>query len=230
MHSPKSLKCNGLPVDFKDFGLYSLRARQSEKVGARSATTFQSLSLFSERGLTAVPLFSIDIEKSYVGEFWTNRYIVDTTDLDAAAANAGAFVGYERAIHSDAITFTRARVADRTQGTDIYRIITYNSPGLRVTEGPFIPLWNVALVDFHVDIGRPSRKYLRVGFTEADVVGSAIENSLLVLIGSQYISPLAAGSAFVDVDGQPITSGTARSTVMMRQLRRGSKRRTTPVL
>lgn len=177
-----------------------------------------------------MPLFQIDIEKRLDSEFWTNRYVVDTADLNEAAVVAGRIVDREEAIHNDLITFTQARVRDFDPTTDVFINLPLGTTGERNVLGAPIPLFNVARVDFGVITGRPSRKYLRIGLTEADITGQNIVTDLLNLIDTAYAQPMLSEVAFVDVDGQDIVNAVVFAPISMRQLRRGSRRRTQPVL
>jgi hypothetical protein len=172
----------------------------------------------------------VDIEKLLVAEYWTNRYVVEAPDIQAAGVVAATILEAERKIHSTAITFTRYRVDDGVPNTDASIIVPANVQGLRVTGGGRLPLWNVAVCDFSVALGRPARKYLRVGLEENDVTGEFINDGLVVQFNADYATPLAAHQAYVNVDGQAILSGAFKPRIGMRQLRRGSKRRVTPVL
>lgn len=176
-----------------------------------------------------MPLFQLDIEKSYQGEFWTNRYILEATDVNATLGTANIIVDAEQDVHNNIINFTKYRVSDIVKGTDNYVIVPINSVGGRVSVGSILPLFNVARVDFGVGIGRPSRKYLRIGFTEADIDGSVIVPALVTAL-QNYGALLVSLAQFVDVDAQPITSSAVVGTLQMRQLRRGSRRRTQPVI
>lgn len=181
-------------------------------------------------------LYHVDVEKTLVGEFWTNRYVVSTTTLSNADEAADLIVSAERAFHREDITFTKVRTRTVAPGDDIYSSRPISAPGLLATSGPYLPLFNVARVDFIAEGGgRPSRKYYRMGicagdmvvdFTLPNAILSALEGSLAALIGDLE----ANASPFVDVDGQALSDPTAYAAIAMRQLRKGSRRRTEPIL
>lgn len=178
-----------------------------------------------------MPLWSLDIEKVF-GETWTNRYIVEADDLTSATALASVYLGAEGAVHSAMVTITRARVSSMVEGDDVYQIIQVNQQGLRAQNLEYLPLFNVVRVDFTaVGGGRPSRKYLRLPIYEPDTSGGSFVSTFQTLIETSYVAPLiAAGAMYRDVDGQSFSSGQIYPRVAMRQLRRGSRRKLTPVL
>lgn len=175
-------------------------------------------------------LFNLDIEKELDGEFWTNRYILEAGSLGQASADGQNIVNFERAITSSQVTFTRYRVSDQVPLTDVFQIVALGVLGLRVLTGPLLPLFNVVRVDFTAELGRPSRKYLRGVLGEDDIVFNSIAQPTQVLVFDLYALPLFQSTVFVDVDGQALVGASVIPNVAMRQLRRGSRRRQTPVL
>lgn len=176
-------------------------------------------------------LLSLDIQKEYSGEFWTNRYILDVTSFAAAESPAEQIVAAERAIHLDVVNFVSYRVSDTIPGNDQYFVVPLTGGGARTTATQALPLFDVARVDFFVTLGRPSRKYLRGVLVEGDQenFGQLLASTVL-FINENYTDPVAALVEYVDVDGQSISGGNCYPRVGMRQLRRGSRRRTEPVI
>ncbi len=170
-------------------------------------------------------LWVVDIEKMLQGEYWTNRYIVAAADLAAASVVGGTIMGLERGIHQPAVLFTRYRTSDGQPLTDVYQVSQVNSFGLAgETFTSLLPLFNVLRVDFTTaGGGRPSRKYLRGVLTEGDINFNAIAQNRIDFYAAEYVNPLAALNAFVDVDNQQINAGSVYPFVGMRQLRRASK-------
>jgi len=177
-----------------------------------------------------MPLFSLDIEKSLGNEFWTNRYILQLDDLTQAIFAGNTITGYELAIHTTLVNFTRYRVADLDPTTDLFVIVPIGQAGDRTPPGEYLPLFNVVRVDFPAGNGRPSRKYLRLPITEPEQVGGVLQTSLTSIILTEYAVPLGDFAQYVDVDGQGLGAGVVHPNVAMRQLRRGSKRKLTPPL
>jgi hypothetical protein len=175
-------------------------------------------------------LWSVDIEKFTAGEYWTNRYIVNQPDITLAQASGLGITNFERSVTSDSVTFTKYRVSDLNPETDLYVIVPLGNLGQRSAATPLLPLFNVVRVDFGTGSGRPSRKYLRGILVEGDITFNTISTDLITLINTNYADPLVAANAYVDVDGEEIINRAVYSNVAMRQLRRGSRRRTEPIL
>lgn len=175
-------------------------------------------------------LWSLDIEKYLGGEYWTNRYIINQTDITAAQASGLGITNFERSITSDLVTFTKYRVSDLDPATDVYVIVPLGNLGQRGAATPLLPLFNVVRVDFGTGFGRPSRKYLRGVLVEGDISFNTISTDLITLINTNYADPLVAAPSYVDVDGEPIINRAVHPDVAMRQLRRGTRRRTEPII
>ena len=184
-----------------------------------------------------MPLFKVDTEKSYGSEFWTNRYIVEAGSIENAQEGGLIIIEQEREFHRTFINFTKLRVSTFTPNDDVFIITPYNADGnLVASSGGVLPLFNVMRVDLAVEgFGRPSRKFYRTGLMAGDVTldftvtGDAI-NTVVPAV-EEMISQLQFNSSpLVDVDGQAITSAVSFGLIAMRQLRRGSRRRTEPVL
>lgn len=169
----------------------------------------------------------VDIEKSYQGEYWTNRYCVQATTLAAAHAIGLQICTIERSIHNDAILFNRVRTSDNTPNTDVYQIGVINAFGTVALAGnQLLPLFNVVRCDFNTEGGgRPSRKFLRGYLFEAAIDFNTIGSAYISSVQTNYVNALVGLAGFVDVDGQEIVSGSVHPFVGMRQLRRGSKRK-----
>lgn len=179
-----------------------------------------------------MPLYSLDIEKELYGEYWTNRYILQTASMSDAITPANAIVQMELNCLLGNVNVTRYRISDSDPATDTYIIIPVGEIGVRpgVTSNG-MPLFTVVRVDFPAPVGRPSRKYLRGVLAEQDQVSYGILDSpIITYVNDNYATLLGALEAFVDVDGQPLGAGQVWPRVAMRQLRRGSKRRTQPIL
>lgn len=172
-------------------------------------------------------LWTVDVEKMFLGEYWTNRYVVAAADLASASVIGNAIVGIERAILFTPVLVTKFRVSDGAPLTDIYQVFNVNAFGVATgTPELMLPLFNVVRFDFNTaGGGRPSRKYFRGALSEGGIIFNSIHPDALTFLNAQYAQPLVDLAGFVDVDNQQITSGSAYPFVSMRQLRRGSKRK-----
>jgi len=175
-------------------------------------------------------MWSLDIEKQLGTETWTNRYILSNPSIESALLTAAAILPLEQAIHLDTVTFTRYRISDLDPSTDIFVIVPVGEPGDVTPGSDILPLFNVVRVDFPAGLGRPSRKYLRCPVQEEWQVDGFFTSTVVAFINSSYGTPLGDIDEYVDVDGEPLGTGICQAAVGMRQLRRGSKRRATPVL
>lgn len=174
-------------------------------------------------------LFKVDIEKSRGTEFWTNRYVVDQANLADAFLLGEDIVAAERQFHPSEVTFTKYRASDLNPSTDQFITGPISLPGLLTPGNSILPLFNVIRVDFAAGFGRPSRKFYRGILYESNTESGTILGALLASISASLL-PLVEGGNLVDVDGTPLSSVTPFSTIAMRQLRRGSRRRTTPII
>jgi len=175
-------------------------------------------------------MWSLDIEKQLGAETWTNRYILSNPSIESALLTAAAIWPIEQTVHLSVVTFTRYRISDLDPSTDLFVIVPIGEVGGVVTTEQYLPLFNVARIDFPAGTGRPSRKYLRLPILESVQENGVLSSAFIASMNTNYGSPLGDIDEFVDVDGEPLGDGICQVNVGMRQLRRGSKRRATPVL
>lgn len=179
-------------------------------------------------------IYQIDIEKSFSPQagttvFWTNVYHVNVADAAAASAAVDAIVPLEKAVHQTTVNFTKARYRLLNPLAQAGTIKPLSGTGARSSASGSLPLFNVFRVDFAMPSGRPNRKYLRGPLNASDAANGALATATITLLQNSYINPLVALNYVVDTQGQAIVSGAPYQFVGMRQLRRGSKKRTTPV-
>jgi hypothetical protein len=178
-----------------------------------------------------MPLFTLDVQKELRGEYWTNRYVLDGVSLLALTAPANAIVAAERAITLGDVRIVSYRISDRIAGGDVYIVQPVGVLGQRTVATQALPLFDVARVDFSVGQGRPSRKYLRGVLAEGDQTNyGELELTTVQFIDDNYANIVSDVPEYVDVDGQQIAYGRCYPYVGMRQLRRGSKRRSQPII
>lgn len=175
-----------------------------------------------------MPLFQIDIEKRLGTEFWTNVYLIDAIDLVVASSQALELVDVERAFHLNVVEFTKARASVPGQETDLFNTVPLGQLGLRGAGSDLLPLFCTMRVDFQVFGRRPLRKFYRGVLTEFDVAGSQISNPDLISAVSSAFAPTEG--VIVNDSLQPAGPPIVVIPVQMRQLRRGKRKRTQPVL
>lgn len=175
-----------------------------------------------------MPLFKLDVEKLFSTEYWTNRYFLHAADLADAASMAPTIVNGERNFHLTSVTFTKWRVSDPFDEGTSFITTPINLAGLRTGSGDVLALFNTVRVDFPAGFGRPSRKYYRGVLTEADIVGATLAAGVKTLVttntGASFVLHL------VDPQDTNLSPGVVSNFVQMRQLRRGRRKRTTPVI
>lgn len=182
-------------------------------------------------------IFKVDVQKvDSVNNFWTNTYLLEAASLDEAHSSAVIHIaGGEQDIHASFITIDKVRTSTITPNDLVFRSQALNLAGTLTTSGNALALFNVVRVELPVAEGRPSRKYYRCGLGGGNMaagykwdggVVTAIESS----IADFKTALTTAGTPWVDPQGEIITTIVALEKVGMRQLRRGSKRPTTPVI
>jgi len=174
--------------------------------------------------------YRITIEKymPLFPEYWTNIYWVNALDMPTAQAVVPALINAEKALYTNVVTITKARVDDGVPGTDVFSTSIHNVVGTRATPASeMMPLFVVLRVDFgSLDGGRPSRKYLRGVLWETDGTHASLNAPLLTLAANYGLA--VVGTAVCDPQGFDLNSAAPWSAPAMRQLRRGSKRKVIP--
>lgn len=173
-------------------------------------------------------IFKVDIEKQLESEYWTNRYLVIAEDLDEALSIGSTLSAVERTFHDVSVLFTKYRASDTVVGSDVYVTVPLNQAGLRNIGSQLLTLFNTFRLDMTVGVGRPSRKYYRGCLAEGEVVFNSLSAGLITEFESLTADLLSV--ALCDPQGTPITGLTVFPRVQMRQLRRGSRRRATPII
>lgn len=174
----------------------------------------------------------IDIEKTAFDQTFTNRYLVNILpDEPTSGALIAALVAAEKLLAGDQVFFTRARHASLAPNDQDFAIVPLTGTGARaIAAGTYLPLFNVIRVDFLAGFGRPSRKYLRGCLGEADQDNGNVNPTLLSNTVQSYVQAVTSRTEVVDPQGDDLISGIGHPKVGMRQLRRGSRRQSEPVL
>jgi hypothetical protein len=178
----------------------------------------------------APPFWQVDVQKQLGTEYWTNVYHVARSNQASARLFAEKVIALEREFHHNLTVFTSYRVTPfpgPAEGT-VVPVGLFGIGGA----GPYLPLFCCLRADFPAPTGRPSRKYWRLPIEEVAQVNGQIEPTFVSawqgVVDAFFASPDSAG--MIDIDGQLLTSGRILPAVAMRQLRRGSRRRITPVI
>lgn len=173
-------------------------------------------------------LYNIDVEKRLGSEYWTNRYITDMDSMAEGVTLGNDIVGAELLIHSELVTITKYRVSEGAG--EAYTIVTVGEPGLN-EQTNLLPLFNTLRFDLPAATGRPSRKFYRGVLGESDINGDAVQSTYVTFAAalSALLKPDIESQGIVDPQGQFLTGVVQWPFVQMRQLRRGTRKRGTPI-
>jgi hypothetical protein len=174
--------------------------------------------------------FRVLVEKSQFGEFWSNRYFVEAATLAAAADKAEEIANIENNVYPPHTIVSKVRVDDLNPQTDNFITRQLDLAGGRAATSPDMPLFVCWRVDLAVSAGgRPDRKFLK-GVQHSDSSGGGITAASRAFVDAQYVQPLLALAGLISGGGGTYTGGTVLERAGMRQLRRGSRRRATPII
>lgn len=141
------------------------------------------------------------IAAPYLESRWRNVYTIEADSYDSALAGVDVMAGYEQEFHTDKVACTHVTahlVTEPPHRTGAQ--LAVDRPGLYSPVGDPWPLWAVVRVDFtDTGLGRPERKYYRVGLhdgmVEADLTllgtyRTVIEGALAGMAGlANYVGP-----------------------------------------
>lgn len=174
-------------------------------------------------------VWQIDIQKVFAGEFWTNVYHCQVGSQAAAKAIAEQIILAESNYSHSGVSFNKYRIARSPrlgqQGT-VYQSAEVGKAG----SWQVLPLFNIAMVVFTVEQGRPSRKYLKLPFSTQSISDSRLTTSVIQSINVGYCQVLSAIPELCDESGNSFFSIGVSPVPGMRQLRRGSKRKLQPII
>jgi len=173
-------------------------------------------------------LFSIDVQKTREGLYWTNRYISDALSLAEADGVALALCNYEKQLYYNGVTINKRRVSTLAAGDVSYIATPMAMSGTRSISTATLPKFCTLRLDAPAGTGRPSRKFYRDVLTEADVDGDSL-NSGAITAFAAIIDDLN-DIVLVDPQGEELDDWVIYPYVQMRQMRRGSRRRTEPII
>ncbi len=177
-----------------------------------------------------MPIYKVDIEKVLAGEYWTNVYHIDSVTFLQAQDDALELVACERSVHTTAVAFNLLRVSDLDPNTETFINIPLTGTGSKTFSSNQLPLFNVARVDWATLGGRAARKYLRGVLVDADIVFDTLTAAAIANINTNYTNCITNLGYVTKPDGVLLQLGAVKTKVGMRQLRRGTTRRTTPII
>ena len=177
-----------------------------------------------------MPQFQVDIQKVVGTEYFTNVYHLEAASLTDAQTMGFAIVDAEKLIHHENVLFDRMRVSAMPVSGGVFIATGLTGPGL--APGPAdVPLFVVARMEFTTGFGRPGIKMYRGVLTEGDLVGLDALSTAFITFMSGWVGDLIdAVPTLQKVNGEIFVGGSVSPTPGMRQLRRGSAKRTEPVI
>lgn len=182
-----------------------------------------------------MPLFQVDVQKTFLGQFWTNRYFVTADTLAEAHGSATIFIAGEQAIHTSNVHIVKVRTATPSAIDTSFLTLVVNVAGTLSSPGNGLPLFNVVRVDWPAGEGRPSRKFYRCLLGTDDVASAfqwdtAVLASIESALTDMRADLSAAGTPLVDPDSEILGLPVPQLNIAMRQLRRGTRRQTEPII
>jgi hypothetical protein len=161
----------------------------------------------------------VGVESPYLGARWRNTYTVEAPDYSSALAAGDVLALNEMIFHSNkvkAIEVTAHLVTEppRRVGAQlsIDRLGAYDPVG-----DPW-PLWNVVRVDFlDVGIGRPERKFYRVGLHDGMVTSDMLLLGTYQTVVHSGVNVMVALANFVGPSGEAHSLASLHEPVQMRQ-------------
>jgi hypothetical protein len=177
-----------------------------------------------------VPRYNVDVQKSRGGIYWTNRYQLERNEPGLTPAEVAAFRSAEGPIHATTVQFVSLRISDAVPGTDNFAVYPLTGTGGTPDGGTPLPGFCCLRVDIPVGFGRPCRKYYRVYVGEAQSNGQTWIPEYVADTQALMNTLQSTVAGLVDPQGNPWGVPVVKTVIQMRQLRRGSKRQTTPVI
>lgn len=182
-----------------------------------------------------MPVFQLDLQKEFLGHFWTNRYFVLADDLaDAFNARTDLTAG-EQDIHTSNVRITKVRASTLTENDGVFLSETLNVAGTLSSSGNGLPLFNVVRVDWSAGTTRPARKFYRSLLATGEV-GSAFQwtsgvvGTIQAALEAMQDALSTIGLPLVNRQGTVLGTPIVKLDIAMRQLRRGTRRQTEPII
>ncbi len=180
-----------------------------------------------EEGVVAV--FAVDVQTDYYQEYVTNRYHVLADDMAQAGVRGLAIANIQKSLLPVTNNIDYVRVSTITPGDNLFYTQQANIPGTRGLTSQTMPPFCRWRCDMNVGFRRPLRKYLLIPYEE-DSEGSSFTSTAITFFNTNYAAPLFQLGYVCAEDGTVIIGVSLNSQIGMRQLRRGSRRRATPII
>ncbi len=181
-------------------------------------------------------IFKVIVQKHNQGVFWVNDYLVRADDMDGAIGAAQIIWPAEQAFHNTDTTINKFRVSTVTPNDGLFFVGVVDLAGTHSSNGNPLALFDVVRVDFpRAGFGLPGRKFYRAVLGSSDVTGyTAWGGATLTLVETSttdMVNDLAANDTPLVTAGDALyTAAVVFESYTNRQLRRGSKRPSTPII
>lgn len=177
-----------------------------------------------------MPTYKLDIQYVYETEYWTNKLYVIEPDMEAAANAAETLCQVLKTGIQDSVTIDKVRITPFPYQRNTYRDVQIDVAGTGGSTPP-APLFNVVRWEFSRAYGRAVSHYFRGGVTTSNLGPNQQFTPAAKTFNDNLVTALfETGPIICDKIGDPYTRATTSLLVGMRQLRRGSKRKKTPVI
>lgn len=179
----------------------------------------------------ALPNYRLSIYKRLGNEAWSNDWLLNTIDIDAADSVAVALVEFEERMHSEEVQFEYYRVSSTAVGDRVFRHVPINQPGyVPLSAGNNLPLFNTMRVDLQTIDSDPCRKYFRTPVIEGNQENGKFTDAAMTYftqVITTYLLNTIALDNIVSNKGNVVTTASVYPYVQMRQLARRRKKKVT---
>lgn len=181
-------------------------------------------------------LFRVIVQKLFDGEYWVNDYVLRAEDMDAAISGAGLIGTAEAAFLSSDATITSWRTSTLAPDDGLFYTSIEGFNGDHSPNGTPLALFDAVRVDFGTgSFGLPGRKFYRAVLATSDLTGYTGWSGPTYTLVSETIAALlgdleANATPLVNPHDVAFTGYVVKTHYTNRQLRRGSKRRVTPII
>lgn len=176
-------------------------------------------------------LYQIDIQKAVSAFYWTNRYFVDATSFPDAIVEGEKLAQIEKNVHVTYVDFVSVRASKPgKEKPSQFLTATLGFQGVRGADG-IVPLTTCVRPELYRGFSRPDVRYLRGVVREGDQANiRSFSDLFITYITDNYVNPVIALPSSRSHAGLVYVSGRCNPNVANHQMRRGSKKKTTPVI